>query len=200
MSNEETPKFDQQQTMDSDEELPRTVPLRRMTNIATQEAIELPDGSEDVETHKLRTVPHSGAVPRPAPRRKPVLPAPASKPMWKSQDRQPPTPVGTRTRLRVLRGLRVNAEFVLNEGANYMGRRGDEPIDIDLTDQESGDRIWSSRRHAVIYLIGGTLEVEDLHSRNGTFVNRNRLTPGSRRAIQVNDVIQIGTIQLRVTN
>ena len=81
----------------------------------------------------------------------------------------------------------------------YFGRRGDEPIDIDLTDQESGDRIWSSRRHAVIYFIAGALEIEDLHSRNGTFVNRNRLTPGSRRALQVNDVVQIGTIQLRVT-
>jgi hypothetical protein len=200
MSNDPAPKIDQNQTMDSDEELPRTVPLRRMTNIATQQAIDLPDGSEEVETHKLRASPHSGSVPRPAPRRKPVLPAPASKPMWKPQDRNPPTPVGTRTKLRVLRGQRVNAEFVLNEGANYMGRRGDEPIDIDLTDQEAGDRIWSSRRHAVIYLIAGALEIEDLHSRNGTFVNRNRLTPGSRRALHVNDVIQIGTIQLRVTS
>jgi pSer/pThr/pTyr-binding forkhead associated (FHA) protein len=98
----------------------------------------------------------------------------------------------------VLRGLKPNVEYPLYEGVNYLGRADEEPVDIDLEDQESPDRIWSSRQHAIITWEGGALDIEDLKSSNGTFVNRKRLPPGEKRPLQANDILQIGTVQMRV--
>jgi len=71
-------------------------------------------------------------------------------------------------------------------------------VDIDLEDQEPPDRVWSSRQHALITLEGGKLSIEDLNSSNGTFVNRARIYPGQKCDLNPNDVIQIGTVQLKV--
>ena len=71
-------------------------------------------------------------------------------------------------------------------------------MDVDLEDQEPLDRIWSSRQHARISFEEGQLAIEDLNSTNGTFVNRTRVHPGQKRPLQVNDVIQIGTVQMKV--
>jgi hypothetical protein len=107
-------------------------------------------------------------------------------------------PQGARPKLVVFRGQRVNAEYALYEGDNYIGRSDDKPVDVDLEDQEPADRIWSSRQHALITFENGRLAIEDLNSTNGTFVNRTRVHPGQKRPLQVNDVIQIGTVQMRV--
>src|SRR5207247_404182 len=72
------------------------------------------------------------------------------------------------------------------------------PVAADLEDQEPPDRIWSSRQHALISFEEGQLAIEDLNSTNGTFVNRTRVHPGQKRPLQVNDVIQIGTVQMKV--
>jgi hypothetical protein len=101
-------------------------------------------------------------------------------------------------KLVVFRGQKINAEYPLYEGDNYIGRADDKPVDVDLEDQEPPDRIWSSRQHAIITFEGGRLAIEDLSSTNGTFVNRTRVHPGQKRPLQVNDVIQIGTVQMRV--
>jgi len=85
------------------------------------------------------------------------------------------------------------------EGRNFIGRPDERPVDIDLVDQESPDRVWASRQHAVVTYENGVLTIEDLNSLNGTFVNRARITPGQQRVLQVNDVIQIGTVHLKVT-
>jgi pSer/pThr/pTyr-binding forkhead associated (FHA) protein len=42
------------------------------------------------------------------------------------------------------------------------------------------------------------LAVEDLNRSNGTYVNRNRIYPGSKHPLGPNDVIQIGNVQLKV--
>lgn len=107
-------------------------------------------------------------------------------------------PPGVRPRLRVVRGRKLNLEYKINEGTNFIGRRDDAPIDIDLEDQEPAERIWTSRKHAVIHFVDGSLEIEDMNSLNGTFVNRIRLAPGDRRTLAINDIVQVGTIQLRV--
>jgi hypothetical protein len=110
----------------------------------------------------------------------------------------PPLPPGAQPKMVVLRGLRVNIEYPLFEGENYLGRTDEKPVDIDLEDQEPPDRIWSSRQHAVIVLQDNILTVEDLNSSNGTFVNRTRVYPGQKRVLQPGDVVQIGTVQMRV--
>jgi hypothetical protein len=107
-------------------------------------------------------------------------------------------PAGAQPRLVVLRGLRLNVEYALFEGENYIGRTDEKPVDIDLEDQEPPDRIWSSRQHAVIVVDNGVITIEDLESSNGTFVNRTRLFPKTKRALQPGDVLQIGTVQMRL--
>jgi hypothetical protein len=107
-------------------------------------------------------------------------------------------PAGAEPRLLVLRGQKRNVEYPLYEGHNFIGRADEKPVDIDLEDQEPPDRIWSSRQHALIAFENGQLTIEDLNSSNGTFVNRSKIYPGQRTPLNVNDVIQIGTVQLKV--
>jgi hypothetical protein len=107
-------------------------------------------------------------------------------------------PAGAQPRLVVLRGQKINAEYPIYEGLNFIGRADEQPVDIDLEDQETSDRIWSSRQHAVMTFENGKLIIEDLNSSNGTFVNRARIYPGQKRPLKPSDVIQIGTVQLKV--
>ena len=101
-------------------------------------------------------------------------------------------------RLAVIRGVKIGAEYPLYEGENFIGRADEKPVDVDLEDQEPPDRVWSSRQHACIIFQDGQLTIEDLNSSNGTFVNRTRVYPGQKRPLSVNDVVQIGTVQMRV--
>jgi len=107
-------------------------------------------------------------------------------------------PPGAEPRLLVLRGQKRNVEYPLYEGHNFIGRADEKPVDIDLEDQEPPDRVWSSRQHALISLENNQLKIEDLNSSNGTFVNRSKIYPGQPVPLKVNDVIQIGTVQLKV--
>jgi hypothetical protein len=109
-------------------------------------------------------------------------------------------PTGGKPRLRVLRGQKVNVEYPLYEGDNFIGRADERPVDIDLEDQEPPDRIWSSRQHALIHYENEILVIEDLNSSNGTFINRSRLYPGQKRVLMVNDIIQIGTVQMKLVS
>jgi hypothetical protein len=109
----------------------------------------------------------------------------------------PATPLAN-PKLVVVRGQRMDVQYPLYPGKNYLGRTDDKPVDIDLEDQEAQDRIWTSRQHAVITFDEGKLTVEDLNSLNGTFVNRNRVHPGQVKELQPNDVIQVGTVHMKV--
>ena len=71
-------------------------------------------------------------------------------------------------------------------------------MDIDLEDQEPPDRIWTSRQHACIFFEDGQLALEDLNSANGTYVNRTRVYPEQKKQLFVNDVVQIGTVHLKL--
>lgn len=122
-----------------------------------------------------------------------AAPAPADSPVEAEK-----LPVGSQPRLVVQRGLKINTEYPLYEGHNFIGRADEKPVDIDLDDQEPPDRVWSSRQHAVITFEDGNLVIEDLNSSNGTFVNRSRIHPGQKLPLKINDVIQIGTVQMKV--
>ena len=62
----------------------------------------------------------------------------------------PPPPAPTNPKLVVVRGQRMDVAYPVYPGKNYLGRTDDKPVDIDLEDQESTDRIWTSRQHAVV--------------------------------------------------
>jgi FHA domain len=115
----------------------------------------------------------------------------------------PPRPhesegAGAKAHLLVLRGLQPNWQYPIYEGRNVIGRADAQPVDIDLQPEEAEDRIWSSRQHAAITCEGGALVIEDLNSSNGTFVNRSRVTPGERRPLKLDDIVQIGEVHLKV--
>lgn len=107
---------------------------------------------------------------------------------------------GSQPRLKVMRGLKVGVEFPIYGDYNYIGRADDKPVDIDLEDQEPPDRVWCSRQHAVIHFdeAAGTITLEDLNSSNGTYVNRNRVYPGEKKPLNPNDVVQIGTVHMKL--
>ncbi len=107
-------------------------------------------------------------------------------------------PAGAQPKLKVTRGLKIGQEYPIYEGHNFIGRADEKPVDVDLEDQESPDRVWSSRQHAVVTFENNGLVIEDLNSSNGTFVNRNRIHPGQKTPLNVNDIVQVGTVQLKV--
>jgi FHA domain len=110
----------------------------------------------------------------------------------------PVRPANTKLRLVVIRGIKMGVQYPIYEGQNYIGRADEKPVDIDLEDQEPPDRIWSSRQHALIMCENGNLVIEDLNSSNGTFVNRGRVFPGQKQLLKDGDVIQIGTVQMKI--
>jgi hypothetical protein len=107
-------------------------------------------------------------------------------------------PQGMQAKLLVIRGQRVNHEYPLYPGRNMLGRFAERPVDIDLGIQEAEGQVWSSRQHAQILFDKNVLLLEDLNSLNGTWVNGTRVTAGVKRALQPSDVIQIGTVQLKL--
>lgn len=114
---------------------------------------------------------------------------------------RPPSqpPVATmRPKLVVLRGMRIDTEYPIYEGRNTIGRFADKPVDIDLVSQESTEQIWCSRQHAIITFDKGSVLIEDLNSLNGTWVNGARIYAGQPRQLRPGDVVQIGTVQMKL--
>lgn len=73
----------------------------------------------------------------------------------------------------------------LNQLPGVLGRRA-EDVDYVI----GGEGI--SRRHAVIFLSGSDLYVEDLNSTNGTYVDNVRLNPGEPLLLKEESVLRIG--------
>ena len=90
-------------------------------------------------------------------------------------------------------------EFPFNKFI-YLGRM--DPAlnifpEIDLT--HDGELAHSvSRRHAGIFSQSGTIIIEDLASRNGTFINGNRLVPYLPEALHNGDMLQLGQLLIEV--
>jgi hypothetical protein len=107
-------------------------------------------------------------------------------------------PEGAQPKLVVIRGLKIGIEYPIYPDLNFIGRADEKPVDIDLDDQESPDRVWVSRQHALITFEEGALTLEDLNSSNGTYVNRTRVYPGQKQPLNPGDVIQVGTVQMKL--
>jgi hypothetical protein len=138
------------------------------------------------------------APPPPAPAAAAAAPAAAPAPAPAAAGKA--LPAGAQPKLSVMRGQKIGVEFPIYAGENYIGRADEKPVDIDLEDQEPPDRVWTSRQHALIVFDedAGSLTIEDLNSSNGTYVNRAKVYPGQPRALVIGDVVQIGTVHLKV--
>jgi hypothetical protein len=111
---------------------------------------------------------------------------------------QTPVPPAVPPKLLVLRGLKISVEYPIYEGRNTLGRFADKPVDIDLLNQESVEQIWCSRQHATITFQSGIVFIEDLNSLNGTWVNGARVHPGQQRQLKPGDIVQVGTVQMKL--
>jgi len=80
-------------------------------------------------------------------------------------------------------------EFPLRIGENSIGR---ESADVLLNDSAV------SRKHASITVGESAIEIEDLGSTNGTYVNGEKLEPNAPRDISTDDEIVLGQTVLRL--
>ncbi len=87
----------------------------------------------------------------------------------------------------------------LEAQAVIVGRKADgtEPKFVDLTPFGAAD-LGVSRRHARIDRVQDTIQVTDLESANGTYLNRTRLLPGEAHMLRNRAVLQLGQMILRV--
>src|SRR5512140_1922082 len=83
--------------------------------------------------------------------------------------------------LKVVGGSNQGQTWELKEPRSVLGRHPDCDIPIDQLD--------SSRHHAQIVAVGGEFFLEDLHSRNGTWLNQKRVM--ARQRLSDGDRIRI---------
>jgi FHA domain len=71
------------------------------------------------------------------------------------------------------------------------------PVDIDLTTFKAAE-LGVSRRHVRIDRVRDALQVTDLGSSNGTYLNRDKLAVGVPRTLRNRAVLQLGDMVLRI--
>jgi pSer/pThr/pTyr-binding forkhead associated (FHA) protein len=71
------------------------------------------------------------------------------------------------------------------------------PVDVDLTPFGAKD-LGVSRRHLRINRLRDSIRITDLGSSNGTFLNRDRLTPFVAYLLRNRAVLRLGKMILRV--
>jgi pSer/pThr/pTyr-binding forkhead associated (FHA) protein len=86
------------------------------------------------------------------------------------------------SKLTCVSGLNKNQEFPLHDGTTVLGRS--RAVNFIVLDSEC------SRQHCEIFRDGKFHAVEDLHSKNGTYVNGERIV--GRHVLQIGDRISVG--------
>lgn len=111
------------------------------------------------------------------------------------------------TYLRVLNGPKANDTFPLARLRSLIGRSHPPHItvDIDLSAYEPRPLPTVSRHHAIIQWVNQKLQIVDLASRNGTFVNGQQLTPQSANQpstpvlLAVGSKIRLGDLEFEIS-
>ena len=79
-----------------------------------------------------------------------------------------------------------------------LGRSTPEaPVDVDLTSFKAAES-GVSRRHVRIDRLRDSLQISDLGSSNGTWLNRDKLEVGVPRTLRNRAVLQLGDLVLRI--
>lgn len=100
--------------------------------------------------------------------------------------------------LEVVRGRDVGRVLPVRPGRCTLGNALNGEDGIDLGGQEGSSPRRMAPRQALLDCSGEKLLLCDLDSPGGTFVNRQRLLADQFRPLQAGDVIQLGSVQLRV--
>ncbi len=86
------------------------------------------------------------------------------------------------------------AFWPIHSGRTQIGRAGSDKVEVGINDASA------SSRHASVHADPSTGQayVEDEGSRNGTFLNERKLTPGEQRQLHDNDRLRLGSTTLVV--
>lgn len=90
-------------------------------------------------------------------------------------------------------------EFEIQEGNNLVGRWDPDDVafpEIDLEQVDEEAKV--SRKHCVIDRRGEQVTIEDVGSKNGTYINKShKLEPGAPYTLKDGDEILIGRLVLK---
>lgn len=95
------------------------------------------------------------------------------------------------TKLIVASGKSAGRSIAIKRNKLLIGRS--EECDVRPLSEEV------SRRHCAVTVGPAEVWIEDLKSRNGTFVNGARIEPATRTKLADGDVIRVGSLELRVS-
>lgn len=110
----------------------------------------------------------------------------------------PPIPGSAKAKLSVVKGLRAGKTYALKEGVNYIGRKGPQQIDVDLTEQENPGVAVQVNRFALVWFDKNGIGIADTGTRIGTTVNNAKIPKGKRVPLKAEDTIQFGKTVLKV--
>jgi len=85
--------------------------------------------------------------------------------------------------LEIVRGIDLGKKYPLSEGAFTIGRSDDNMIIFNQNE------LLVSNHHAVLYIYPGNFFIQDINSKNGTYLNDKRI---SINEVKLNDVIGFG--------
>jgi len=100
--------------------------------------------------------------------------------------------------LEVVRGRDVGRGYAIEPGASILGNALSGERGLDLLEQEGSSPRRMAARHAALTSTSEELTIRDLESPGGTFVNQQRMQAGQVRRLEPGDVVQLGSVQLRV--
>ena len=100
--------------------------------------------------------------------------------------------------LEVVRGRDVGRAYALQTGETLLGNALDRGSGVDLSDQETSSARRMSGHHACLIATNDAIWIRDLESPGGTFVSGQRLLSTAPRQLAPGDLIQLGSVQLRV--
>jgi hypothetical protein len=106
-------------------------------------------------------------------------------------------PEGTKVKLSVAKGLRVGKNYALKDGVTYIGRKGPQAVDVDLTEQENPGAATAVNRFALVWFDKNGLGVADT-GRRVTNLNGVLIPSGKRIPIKADDTLQFGKTVLQV--
>ncbi|MGH7173747.1 MAG: FHA domain-containing protein [Gemmataceae bacterium] len=103
----------------------------------------------------------------------------------------------SKIKLSVTKGLRVGKSYALKEGVTYLGRKGPNAVDVDLTEQENPGVAVTINRFALIWFDKNGLGIADT-GRRVTRINGALIPTGKRFPLQGEDTLQFGKTILQV--
>lgn len=85
--------------------------------------------------------------------------------------------------LEVIRGIELGKRYVLADGAITIGRSSENTLQL------HENELFVSNHHGILYKFNDTFSIQDMSSKNGIYVNGNRV---SQFEIALNDIIGFG--------